>query len=517
MGIPFAEPPIQELRWKPPEPKKSWTGVLKTNQFVKACSQPTNDRTGNNAFFNLIIKESGLNLTNLEKVSGFDEVTSDNTSEDCLYLNVIVPKGGAKKKPVMFWIHGGASRWGSGHEGNYTSGFLPTQGDIIVVTTQYRLGIFGWLAHPDLSAESNLGVSGNYGTLDQILALEWVQNNISKFGGDPDNVTIFGESAGGQAVSSLLMSPLAEGLFHKAISQSGTGIPNISIPLKANNDGISAEILGTNTVNYFLGENGSIDDLRKLSAEEIVEIEDPILDNSLMANISTQIVDGYVFPSSSLDSYKDGNNHSIPYLIGFNADEGTSLLPLIINKEMFTNFGDFWPVALWSFADPSTAMMAFTDPSKLSVPPSEFLQLVDSEKDAYKSAIDIWGEMFFGAPAFYAALNHSKIADTYFYYFDVNPNVPNDYLGATHAMELGYLFNEGGLFGIKETISSDDKIIAHQMRDDWINFAKTGELYNFDKFSDLTPNAMIYSSKIYNAPLKNEKFYRFMSDFWNKN
>ena len=171
MGIPFAEPPIQELRWKPPEPKKSWTGVLETNQFVKACSQPTNDRTGNNAFFNLIIKESGLDLDNLDEVSGFDEVTTDNTSEDCLYLNVIVPKGGAKKKPVMFWIHGGASRWGSGHEGNYTSGFLPTQGDIIVVTTQYRLGIFGWLAHPDLSAESNLGVSGNYGTLDQILAL----------------------------------------------------------------------------------------------------------------------------------------------------------------------------------------------------------------------------------------------------------------------------------------------------------------------------------------------------------
>ena len=154
-------------------------------------------------------------MTNLEEVSGFDEVTTDNTSEDCLYLNVIVPKGGAKKKPVMFWIHGGASRWGSGHEGNYTSGFLPTQGDVIVVTTQYRLGIFGWLAHPDLSAESTFGVSGNYGTLDQILALKWVQNNISNFGGDPDNVTIFGESAGGQAVSSLLMSPLAKGLFHK--------------------------------------------------------------------------------------------------------------------------------------------------------------------------------------------------------------------------------------------------------------------------------------------------------------
>ena len=456
-----------------------------------------------------------MDLNTIGEVSGFDEVTEQNTSEDCLYLNVIVPKGGAKKKPVMVWIHGGAGRWGSGHEGNYTSGYLPTQGDVIVVTIQYRLGIFGWLAHPELSAESIHGVSGNYATQDQILALKWVKNNISSFGGDPDNVTIFGESAGGQAVSSLLMSPLSKGLFHKAISQSGSAIPNISIPLKTNDSDISAENFGIKAANYFLGKNGSIDEFRKLPASKIVEIDDPMLDNAIMANISGQIVDGYVFPENSLKAFKSGNNHKVPYLLGFNANEGTSLLPLIIDKQMFSYFGDFWPVAIWSFIDPAAALMAFTDPSKLSPPPNEFLNLIDVNADAYQTAIDLWGEMFFGAPAFHAALNHSKRADTYMYYFDVDLNVPSDYLGATHALELGYLFNEGGLFGIEKTITDSDRKIARKMREDWIEFAKTGSIQSYKLFNSNDPSVMVYSSKIGNDQLKNEKFYKFMSDYWN--
>ena len=514
LGIPYAEPPIKNLRWKPPVKKISWQGKLTTTQPAKACSQPTNDRTGNNAFYKLILKESGLDLSSLGNISGFDEVSKSNTSEDCLYLNVIVPKGGAKKKPVMFWIHGGAGRWGSGHEGNYTSSYLPNQGDVIVVTIQYRLGIFGWLAHPELSGESIHGVSGNYGTLDQILALKWVQNNISSFGGDPNNVTIFGESAGGQAVSSLLMSPLSKGLFHKAISQSGSAIPNISIPLKSSDNQISAENFGVSAVNFFLGKNGSIQDFRNLPANEIVEIDDPMLDNTIMANISGQIVDGYVFPENSLKSFKTGKNHKVPYLIGFNANEGTSLLPLIINKQMFSFFGDSWPMVIWSFIDPEAALMAFTDPSKLSPPPDQYLNLIDSDADSYATAIDLWGEMFFGAPAFYAALNHSNVADTYLYYFDVDLNVPSEYLGATHALELGYLFNEGGLFGIEETITDTDRFIAKEMRKDWIEFAKNGRIDTYAPFSASNPSAKIYSTKIRNSRLDNENFYRFMSNYW---
>jgi len=134
------------------------------------------------------------------------------------------------------------------------------------------------------------------------------------------------------------MSPLSKGLFHKAISQSGSAIPNISIPLKVSESDVSAENFGMNAVNFFLGENGSIEDFRKLPASEIVEINDPMLDNAIMANISGQIVDGYVFPTNSLQSFKTGKNHKVPYLIGFNANEGTSLLPLIIEKQMSSYF-----------------------------------------------------------------------------------------------------------------------------------------------------------------------------------
>ena len=133
-----------------------------------------------------------------------------------------------------------------------------------------------------------------------------------------------------------------------------------------------------------------------------------MLDNAIMANISGQIVDGYVFPTNSLQSFKIGKNHKVPYLIGFNANEATSLLPLIIDKQMFSYFGEIWPAVIWSFIDPEAAIMAFTDPSKLSPPPDQYLNLIDINADPYKTAIDLWGEMIFGAPAFHAALNHSE-------------------------------------------------------------------------------------------------------------
>ena len=239
-----------------------------------------------------------------------------------------------------------------------------------------------------------------------------------------------------------------------------------------------------------------------------------MLDNAIMANISGQIVDGYVFPTNSLQSFKTGKNHKVPYLIGFNANEGTSLLPLIIDKQMFSYFGEIWPAVIWSFIDPEAALMAFTDPSKLSPPPDQYLKLIDINADPYKTAIDLWGEMFFGAPAFHAALNHSELANTYLYYFDVDLNVPSDYLGATHALELGYLFNEGGLFGIEETITDTDRMIAKEMRSDWIEFAKNGRIESYEPFDSKNPSAKVYSTEVKNSRLWNENFYRFMSDYW---
>ena len=198
-GIPYAAPPIGDLRWKPPQPVEPWKGIRQTTVLGKWATQayPTGVRYG-------FIQESGM-------------------SEDCLYLNVLTPaKKNNDRLPVMVWFHGGGL-WGqSGHRDIYNSPGLPQDG-VVLVTVSHRLNVMGYMAHPALSAESLQGTSGNYGMLDLVAALKWVRNNIAAFGGDPDNVTIFGQSGGGNKVQWLMTSPLSEGLFDRAISQSGYG------------------------------------------------------------------------------------------------------------------------------------------------------------------------------------------------------------------------------------------------------------------------------------------------------
>ncbi len=514
-GIPYAEPPLGNLRWKKPLPHQGWKGTFLADSHGKACMQPLELLTpdgksmGNNGFYDLIIETSGLDISSQdsEANAGFNRFTYKDMSEDCLFLNVVVPKGGSQNKPVMFWIHGGASRWGSGHESNYTSHYIPTEGDVIVVSINYRLGVFAWLAHPELSKESENNVSGNYGTLDQIAALRWVKENISEFGGDPNNVTIFGESAGGQAVTSLMISPLSEGLFHKAIAQSGTGLPNILTDLKQDNGILlSAESKGVKLANYFLGDNASIDDLRALPALDIVSIDDFQLDQDLIM-MTNQIVDGYVFPESIKDAFINKNVHDLPFMVGFNGDEGTSLFPLILDRKTFNLFGEFWPESLWSFVNPDPAL--FQGPQGMR----DFALSLDD--DFYNAATDFWGFLFFGAPSYFIAKQHSLSGNpTYLYQFDKKPNIPNDYLGATHALELGYLFNKGGLFGIEGSFDNSDLQLAEKMRADWVNFAKHGSPKASDIFDHIRSNARIYDSLISDREIEHSDFYESYSIFW---
>jgi para-nitrobenzyl esterase len=190
LGIPYAAPPIGELRWKPPQEIASWTQVRNSTDFGPSCPQPKQQDTG-------------------------------KFSEDCLYLNVwTTAEKPEKRLPVMVWIHGGAFNFGSASQPEYNGKNLAKKG-VVVVTINYRLGPLGFLVHPLLSKESAHGTSGNYGLLDQIAALKWVQKNIAAFGGNPDRVTIFGQSAGSRSVSLLMMSPLSAGLFHRAIAESG--------------------------------------------------------------------------------------------------------------------------------------------------------------------------------------------------------------------------------------------------------------------------------------------------------
>ena len=284
-GIPFAAPPVGALRWKAPQPVTPWTGVLKT---VDYGPRPMQERV----FDDMVFHDNG-------------------PSEDCLYLNLWLPENhGPEKLPVMFWIFGGGMVAGSTSEPRQDGGNLCKKG-VLIVSANYRLGVFGLMAHPDLTKESENHASGNYSTLDQIAALQWVKRNIAAFGGDPDNVTIFGESAGSASVSALVASPLAKGLFARAIGESGTlFMPGSKMTALADAEAQGVALAGQ------LGKT-TIDELRALPAKEI------------MLSLKTHpvgrfhaVADGYVFPRDLTEIYTSGAQNRVPLLVGWNRDEG---------------------------------------------------------------------------------------------------------------------------------------------------------------------------------------------------
>ena len=272
LGIPFSEPPIDDLRWKAPRKKLAWDNVLETIDFSEPCIQFQSSITGDG------LAKPGQIIGN----------------EDCLYLNIYVPPFGINsipkeenQLPVMVWIHGGGNT--SGMTSEYNPEVLVKSQNVIVVTIAYRLGLFGWLSHPEIrNSSEGMDRSANFGLLDQIEALKWIKENINFFGGDPENITIFGESAGGQDVIALYVSPLAKGLFHKAISQSG-GIGLTSIKdaekldrkkfPKDNNykyrhkttDEWVTSLKDIGVINTYFGESGNLKELRSLSSEELLK------------------------------------------------------------------------------------------------------------------------------------------------------------------------------------------------------------------------------------------------------
>ena len=280
-GIPFAAPPVGDLRWKTPQPAEKWDGVKMTTEFAPGPIQGGNPPSGK--------------------------------SEDCLYLNVWTPAKTANDKiPVFVWIYGGGFGAGATSEANYDGTNLAKKG-VVLVSVAYRVGTLGFMAHPELSEESPNKVSGNYGLLDMIAGLEWIKKNIAAFGGDPNQVTIFGESAGGIAVSMLCASPLAKGLFEGAISESGgnfgpprpTTYPgeNQKTLSDAEKDGLAfAEAAGVS----------SIAELRAIPADQ------------LPAGRGWPIIDGYVIPDDQYNLYEAGKYNDVPVLIGYNSDEGAS-------------------------------------------------------------------------------------------------------------------------------------------------------------------------------------------------
>ncbi len=279
-GIPFAQPPVGDLRWKEPQPVKNWDGVLKADHFGPNAMQK-------NVFGDMLFRSSGM-------------------SEDCLYLNVWTPaKTGKEKLPVLVYFYGGGFVAGDGSESRYDGESLAQRG-IVTVTVNYRLGIFGLLAHPELTKESSHQASGNYGLLDQHAALVWVQKNIAAFGGDPNRVTIDGESAGSISVCAQMASPLSKGLFSAAIGESGGIFP---VPTLAEGEKRGAEFQKT------VGAN-SLADLRAIPADKLLDLA------AKQGGFSMAVViDGYFLPKQGSAIYAAGEQQHVPLLAGWNSAE----------------------------------------------------------------------------------------------------------------------------------------------------------------------------------------------------
>ena len=422
-GIPFATPPVGERRWKEPEPAAGWQGKRLATSFSPECIQ-------------LPFPEGSMFTR-----------PSAPTSEDCLYLNVWSASiGGNKLAPVMVWIHGGGLTMGSGASSIYDGTNLAKQG-IVLVSINYRLGPMGYFAHSELTTESEHNSSGNYGTLDQIAALRWVQENISAFGGDPGNVTIFGESAGSWSINHLAASPLAKDLFHKGIGQSGAKFDPMPMLSKEANNVPAAEATGARFVAHLEVEN--IVQARELTAADVIKG----FSTFQAQTFSQPNVDGWVFPDHIARIYYAGKQNNVSLILGSNADEGTNLLPpqeKDAAKATFTQFGG-------DFVD-------------------QLLDVYQFDKDYQGATHAMFRDMIFTwNMSRWATLASDKNKNTWLYYFTFEPPTPMDgKLGAYHAAEIRYVFNNVDVTFDDSKPSRTEKKLGKLLSEYWVNFAKTG-------------------------------------------
>ncbi len=422
LGIPYATPPVGQLRWRAPQPPAAWKGIRDATKFAGRCEQW-------HIWNDYIFLDPG-------------------PTEDCLYLNVYVPASATQTStlPVMFWIHGGGFAAGAASEPRYTNSALVPK-DVILVTINYRLNVFGFLASEDLAKETG-GHAGNYGLMDMVAALRWVHANIGTFGGDPGNVTIFGESAGSFAVNALTTAPEARGLFQKVIGESGaffgSAIPMMSTAERAKRDQQWVDSLGVK----------NLDELRKLPAEKLIEAAQK------KSTIGfAPVVDGLFLPEPVPDAYAAGRQAHVPAIIGWNRDERSGTL----SRDM--------TAAKWkAYADDHYGEHA-----------AQFLTAFpgDSDGQAVRSADDFTTDSFIAMGGWKWAEADAKTGHTpvYRYRFDrPAPAEPNHPQGkyAFHSDELEYVF---GTLDVRQgaTWQPADRKLSEEMIGYWTDFARTGD------------------------------------------
>jgi para-nitrobenzyl esterase len=420
LGLPYAAPPVGDLRWKAPQPPAKWQGMRDTTRFGAHCAQ-------GRVFDDMVFEDAG-------------------PSEDCLFLNVYAPADATDKSklPVMFWIHGGGYSGGASSEPRHNGDFLPLKG-VILVTINYRLGVFGFLATADLAREAN-GVAGNYGLADMIAALQWVKGNIREFGGNPGNVTIFGESAGSFAVSTLMASPAAKGLFHKGIGESGGAFSSTlaydSLETREKADGEWVASLGVK----------SLQELRALPTEKIIAAA-----KSKGTVGFPPDIDGKVLVESVEATYAAGRQAHVPLLAGWNRDEGSFLANGMTPEK-------------WK----EMAAGLYKERAE------EFLKLYpgDTEEQAMRSAADYGGDAFIAFSTWKWIEAHRKTgeAPVYRYHFEL-PALPSKFHPGSfvfHSDDIEYVF---GTLDTRpgETVRPEDRKLSDQFMTYWTNFARTGD------------------------------------------
>ena len=422
LGLPYAAPPVGDLRWKAPEAPAKWKGQRDASKYGAHCAQ--------NHVFDDMVFQDGEN------------------SEDCLFLNVYAPVDATPKSklPVMFWIHGGGFSGGASSEPRHNGDFLPLKG-VLLVTINYRLGVFGFLATTDLAKEGN-GPAGNYGLLDMVAALEWVKANIREFGGNPDNVTIFGESAGSAAVSTLMASPLAKGLFHKGIGESGgalgTGVLSYdSLEACEKKDGEWVASVGATT-------------LKQLRAIPTAAILESVKGKGVVG--FGPDIDGKLLTEPVADTYAAGRQAHVPLLAGWNRDEGS--------------FAAMGGMTVEKYKGMAAALFKERAAQYLTLYPG------DTDEQALRSAIDFASDSFiaFGTWKWLGAHRKTGASPVYRYHFELVAPPSKFHPGtfAFHSDDIEYVF------GTLDTRPGavwrpEDRKLSDQMMSYWTNFAKTGD------------------------------------------